>query len=209
MEELLVRTLGEKIKLAVDLAPGLGQALTDASQLENAILNLAINARDAMPHGGTLTIATTNEAIKVKQRFGPEEIDAGDYTVVCVGDTGVGMSPDTVAKVFEPFFTTKQLARERGLGLSMIYGFAKQSRGHVRVDSAEGQGTAFRLYLPRYQGTPRRGPLSRETTRRRDPERPCCLWKTIQRCVSSFRICCATSATPASRRATARARCPC
>ena len=157
MEELLVRTLGEKIKLAVDLAPGLGQALTDASQLENAILNLAINARDAMPHGGTLTIATTNEAIKAKQRFGPEEIDAGDYTVVCVGDTGVGMSPDTVAKVFEPFFTTKPIGQGTGLGLSMIYGFAKQSRGHVRVDSTEGQGTAFRLYLPKYQGNTEMG----------------------------------------------------
>jgi PAS domain S-box-containing protein len=152
MEELLGRTLGEKIRLAIDLSPELSAALTDASQLENAILNLAINARDAMPHGGTLTIATTNEVVKVKEQFGQEEIDAGDYTVVCVGDTGVGMSPDTVAKVFEPFFTTKPIGQGTGLGLSMIYGFAKQSRGHVRVDSAEGKGTTFRLYLPRYQG---------------------------------------------------------
>jgi PAS domain S-box-containing protein len=153
MDELLGRTLGEKIKLAIDLAPGLGTALTDASQLENAILNLAINARDAMPHGGTLTIATTNEVVKVKERFGQEEIDAGDYTVICVGDTGVGMSPTTLAKVFEPFFTTKPIGQGTGLGLAMIYGFAKQSRGHVRVDSIEGQGTTFRLYLPRFQGS--------------------------------------------------------
>jgi PAS domain S-box-containing protein len=153
MEELLGRTLGEKIRLAIDLAPRLRAALTDASQLENAILNLAINARDAMPHGGTLTIATANEVVKVKERFGQEEIDAGDYTVICVGDTGVGMSPTTLAKVFEPFFTTKPIGQGTGLGLAMIYGFAKQSRGHVRVDSIEGQGTTFRLYLPRFQGS--------------------------------------------------------
>lgn len=152
MEELLVRTLGEKITLAIDLAPTLSPALTDAHQLENAILNLAINARDAMPQGGRLTIATANEVIKSKQRFGQEEVDAGDYTVVCVSDTGVGMSADTLAKVFEPFFTTKPIGQGTGLGLSMIYGFAKQSRGHVRVDSTEGQGTTFRLYLPRFQG---------------------------------------------------------
>ena len=106
-----------------------------------------------MPHGGTLTITTANEVVKEKERFGQEEIDAGDYTVVCVGDTGVGMSPATLEKVFEPFFTTKPIGQGTGLGLSMIYGFAKQSRGHVRVESTEGKGTTFRLYLPRYQGS--------------------------------------------------------
>ena len=152
MEEMLGRTLGEKIRMTVDLAPALGLALTDAHQLENAILNLAINARDAMPQGGTLTIATRDEIITSKQRFGQEEIDAGDYAVVCVSDTGVGMSSDTIAKVFEPFFTTKPIGQGTGLGLSMIYGFAKQSRGHVRVDSTVGAGTTFRLYLPKSQG---------------------------------------------------------
>ncbi|SEO12673.1 PAS domain S-box-containing protein [Rhodospirillales bacterium URHD0017] len=152
MQDLLERTLGEKIKLVVQLEPGLGPALTDAHQLENAILNLAINARDAMPRGGTLTIATENVVIKSREQYGQETIDAGDYTVVCVGDTGVGMSPDTLSKVFEPFFTTKPLGQGTGLGLSMIYGFAKQSRGHIRVESAEDVGTTFRLYLPRYQG---------------------------------------------------------
>ena len=152
MEDLLERTLGEKIKLAVRLAPALGPALTDAHQLENAILNLAINARDAMAQGGTLTIATENAVIKSREQYGQETIDAGDYTVVCVGDTGVGMSPDTLSKVFEPFFTTKPIGQGTGLGLSMIYGFAKQSRGHVRVESTENVGTTFRLYLPRYQG---------------------------------------------------------
>jgi PAS domain S-box-containing protein len=152
MEDLLERTLGEKIKLMVRLEPGLGPAFTDAHQLENAILNLAINARDAMPEGGTLTIATENAVIKSREQFGQETIDPGEYTVVCVGDTGVGMSPDTLSKVFEPFFTTKPLGQGTGLGLSMIYGFAKQSRGHIRVESAENVGTTFRLYLPRYQG---------------------------------------------------------
>ena len=152
MEDLLDRSLGEKIKLVVHLEPGLGAALTDAHQLENAILNLAINARDAMPRGGTLTIATETAIIKSREQYGRETIDAGDYTVVRVSDTGMGMSPDMLSRVFEPFFTTKPLGQGTGLGLSMIYGFAKQSRGHIRVESAENVGTTFRLYLPRYQG---------------------------------------------------------
>jgi PAS domain S-box-containing protein len=152
MEELLRRTLGEAIVLKVDLSPAGRLALTDAHQLENAILNLAINARDAMPSGGTLSITTQREVIEKTQRFGQEELEAGDYVVVSVGDTGVGMSPDTLRKVFEPFFTTKPIGQGTGLGLSMIYGFAKQSRGHVHIESREGKGTTIRLYLPRYPG---------------------------------------------------------
>jgi PAS domain S-box-containing protein len=153
MEEMLRRTLGEGVRLKVDLATALQPALTDAHQLENAILNLAINARDAMPNGGTLSISTTREIFKEKARFGQEEIEAGDYIVVCVSDTGIGMSPSTLQKVFEPFFTTKPIGQGTGLGLSMIYGFAKQSRGHVRIESTEGEGTAFRLYVPKHQGS--------------------------------------------------------
>jgi PAS domain S-box-containing protein len=152
MEDLLRRTLGEAITLRIGLGPENWPALTDAHQLENAILNLAINARDAMPRGGTLSITTDREVLERKERFGQEEIEAGDYVVVCVGDSGVGMSSDTLKKVFEPFFTTKPIGQGTGLGLSMIYGFAKQSRGHVRIESTEGEGTTFRLYLPRYQG---------------------------------------------------------
>jgi PAS domain S-box-containing protein len=152
MEDLLRRTLGEAIKLKVDLAPENWPALTDAHQLENAILNLAINARDAMPSGGTLSITTSREVLERRERFDQEEIEAGDYVVVRVGDTGVGMARDTLKKVFEPFFTTKPIGQGTGLGLSMIYGFARQSRGHVRIESTEGEGTTFRLYLPRYQG---------------------------------------------------------
>ena len=153
IEELLRRTLGEGITLRIGLAPENWPALTDAHQLENAILNLAINARDAMPRGGTLSITTSREILQHKERFGQEEIEAGDYVVVCIGDTGVGMSAETLTKVFEPFFTTKPIGQGTGLGLSMIYGFAKQSRGHVRIESTEGEGTVFRLYLPRYQGS--------------------------------------------------------
>jgi PAS domain S-box-containing protein len=152
MEELLGRTLGEGVRLATELAPRLWPALTDAHQLENAILNLAINARDAMPQGGRLTLVTTNEVIETKERFGQDEVDPGDYTVVFVGDTGVGMPAETLSRVFEPFFTTKPIGQGTGLGLSMIYGFAKQSRGHVRIESKVGEGTQFWLYLPRYQG---------------------------------------------------------
>jgi PAS domain S-box-containing protein len=153
MGDLLNRTLGEKIRLEINLAPQAWPALTDEHQLENAILNLVINARDAMPHGGTLTITTANERVDDGRRAGQEEIDAGEYTVVCVGDTGTGMSPDTIAKVFEPFFTTKPLGQGTGLGLSMIYGFVKQTRGHIRLDSTLGKGSSFRLYLPRHHGS--------------------------------------------------------
>jgi len=152
MEDLLRRTLGDGIKLRTDLAPEEWQALTDAHQLENAILNLAINARDAMSGSGTLSIVTTRETLDSRKRVGQEDIEPGDYIVVAVGDTGVGMSAETLEKVFEPFFTTKPIGQGTGLGLSMIYGFAKQSRGHVRIESVEGQGTTVKLYLPRYRG---------------------------------------------------------
>jgi PAS domain S-box-containing protein len=152
MEDMLKRTLSEHMVVAVELAPFLWPTLTDAPQLENAILNLVVNARDAMPHGGKLTIATTNEVIREHQVPGEEEIEPGEYVVISVHDTGIGIAPEAAAKVFEPFFTTKPIGQGTGLGLSMIYGFAKQSRGHVRLESAVGQGTTFRLYLPRYQG---------------------------------------------------------
>jgi CheY-like chemotaxis protein len=147
MEELLHRTLGEQIGLETALDTGLWPALTDANQLESAILNLAINARDAMPDGGRLYIATGRETLAADGK----ELAAGDYVAIRVSDTGVGMPPDVLAKAFDPFFTTKPIGQGTGLGLSMIYGFAKQSRGHVRVRSAPDQGTAFTLLLPRAQ----------------------------------------------------------
>ncbi|WP_159348075.1 PAS domain-containing protein [Roseomonas harenae] len=147
MEDLLRRTLGEQIGLETLLDTALWPAHTDANQLESAILNLAINARDAMPDGGHLYIATGRETLEADGK----EVAAGDYVAIRVSDTGVGMPPDVLAKAFDPFFTTKPIGQGTGLGLSMIYGFAKQSRGHVRVRSAPGQGTAFTLLLPRAQ----------------------------------------------------------
>jgi PAS domain S-box-containing protein len=161
MEELLRRTLGERVRLHTELEPDLWLALSDANQLENAVLNLAINARDAMAEGGRLTVTTRNITVLEAVEHGQERVEPGDYIVICVSDTGEGMSPETITKVFEPFFTTKPIGEGTGLGLSMIYGFAKQSRGHVLIDSRLGEGTEVKLYLPRYHGviTSTEGPV--------------------------------------------------
>jgi PAS domain S-box-containing protein len=149
MEDLLHRTLGEHIELKCSFAPKLWTAFTDANQFESAVLNLAINARDAMPDGGRLTIETTNVHLDAALSSGPDHVDPGDYVAIGVSDTGVGMPADVVAKAIEPFFTTKAVGEGTGLGLSMVYGFAKQSRGHLRIYSEVGHGTTIKLYLPR------------------------------------------------------------
>ena len=149
MEDLLHRTLGEQIELRCSLAADLWIALTDANQLESALLNLAINARDAMPNGGRLTIRTANTRLDAGYTCLQDDVEPGDYVVVSVADTGTGMPPHVVASAIDPFFTTKPAGEGTGLGLSMIYGFAKQSRGHLRICSEVGQGTTVRLYLPR------------------------------------------------------------
>ena len=151
MEELIRRTIGPAIALEVVGGAGLWPALIDPGQLENALLNLCINARDAMPDGGRITIATANTWL---DRAGAieHEVAEGPYLSLCVTDTGTGMPPEVVDKVFEPFFTTKPLGQGTGLGLSMIYGFAQQSGGQVRIDSQVGRGTAVCLYLPRHDG---------------------------------------------------------
>jgi CheY-like chemotaxis protein len=125
-------------------------ARCDANQLENALLNLAINARDAMPDGGTLTITTSNVELTAESVRRLPGVAAGDYVLIQVADTGTGMSPDTVARAFEPFYTTKPIGQGTGLGLSMAYGFAQQSGGTARIDSQVGEGTSISLYLPRY-----------------------------------------------------------
>jgi PAS domain S-box-containing protein len=151
MEDLLRRTLGERIALELSLAGDLWLTLCDPNQLENAVLNLAINARDAMPGGGRLTIATGNtelDAATARSR----DMRAGDYICVAVTDTGTGMDEDTIEKAFEPFFTTKPIGQGTGLGLSMIYGFARQSEGYVKIHSKLGEGTTVKLLLPRHAG---------------------------------------------------------
>ena len=149
MEDLLRRTLGERNELHFELTADLRPAFVDANQLENAILNLAINARDAMQDGGQLTIATANTRIDKVYASQHEDLEAGDYVVMRVADTGVGMSPDVLARAVDPFFTTKPAGQGTGLGLSMIYGFARQSRGHLHIESEVGQGTTVELYLRR------------------------------------------------------------
>jgi signal transduction histidine kinase len=151
MEDLIRRSIGPAITLEIVGSAGLWTTSVDPNQLENALLNLCINARDAMPGGGRLTVETSNRWIDA--RAGRErELTPGQYVSLCVSDTGTGMPPDVVARAFDPFFTTKPLGMGTGLGLSMIYGFAKQSGGQVRIYSEVGQGTMVCLYLPRHYG---------------------------------------------------------
>ncbi len=150
MSELLHRTLGEDIAIETVLARGLWQTRIDANQLENVLLNLAVNARDAMPGGGKLTIETANAHLDAAYAASHAEVTAGQYVLLAVSDTGTGMTPEVIGKVFEPFFTTKPVGQGTGLGLSMVYGFIKQSGGHVAIDSAPGQGSTVRIYLPRF-----------------------------------------------------------
>ncbi len=152
MEELLRRTIGETVALEVVTAGGLWQTLCDPHQLESAILNLAINARDAMPEGGSLTIETCNAHLDNAYAARQRDVRPGQYVCVCVTDTGSGMSGDTIAKAFEPFFTTKPIGQGTGLGLSMIYGFARQSEGYAKIYSELDKGSTVKLYLPRYYG---------------------------------------------------------
>ena len=142
--------LGEQIELESVLSPRLWTVEIDQNQLESAILNLAVNARDAMPSGGKLTIETQNTFLDESYTATDAEVRPGQYVVVSVSDTGSGMSKSTLARVFEPFFTTKELGRGTGLGLSMVYGFVKQSGGHVTIYSEEGEGTTVKLYFPRH-----------------------------------------------------------
>ncbi len=151
LEDLLRRTIGETIDLDIVAASGLWCTLCDPNQLESALLNLAINARDAMPDGGKLTIACTNARIDGIDADTPALLP-GDYIRIDVSDTGTGMSAEVAARAFDPFFTTKPIGQGTGLGLSMIYGFARQSNGHVLIDSKQGAGTSVKLYLPRHHG---------------------------------------------------------
>jgi PAS domain S-box-containing protein len=151
VEELLRRTVGPAVTLEIAGAGGLWLTKVDASQLENALLNLCINARDAMPDGGRITIETANKWLD-ERAARERELSPGQYVSLCVTDTGTGMTPDVIAQAFDPFFTTKPIGQGTGLGLSMIHGFVRQSGGQVRICSALGKGTTMCLYLPRYTG---------------------------------------------------------
>jgi PAS domain S-box-containing protein len=147
--EFLQRTLGEGVEVEAVGAAGLWQVEVDLPQLEAAIVNLAINARDAMPQGGKLTIEALNAYLDLGYCRNQPEITPGQYVLLCVTDTGVGMTEDVLARAFEPFFTTKEAGHGTGLGLSQVYGFVKQSRGHIKIYSELGEGTTVKIYLPR------------------------------------------------------------
>jgi signal transduction histidine kinase/CheY-like chemotaxis protein len=149
MVELIRRTVGPAVEVRTELAHGNWTVLCDANQLESALLNLAINARDAMPGGGTLTLATAERCLGRADLIGQEGAGPGDYVEIAVSDTGEGMTPEVAARAFEPFFTTKPIGQGTGLGLSQLYGFVHQSDGLVRLESEPGKGTTIRLYLPR------------------------------------------------------------
>ena len=207
MEELIRRTVGPAVDVETVGSAGLWSTLVDPSQLENALLNLCINARDAMPDGGKLTIETGNRWLDERAR-GERDLPPGQYVSLCVSDTGTGMPPEVIAKAFDPFFTTKPIGQGTGLGLSMIYGFARQSGGQVRIYSEVGQGTIVRIYLPRHLGeaeaadvVPELDDAPRATARRDGADRR----RRADRAHAGGRRAGASSATPRSRPGTAPA----
>jgi signal transduction histidine kinase len=152
MSELLRRTLGEQVMVETVLAGGLWRTHADVGQLENALVNLAVNARDAMPGGGRLTIETANAHLDDAYAAQRADVAPGQYVLICVTDTGTGMSAEVIERAFDPFFTTKPVGKGTGLGLSQVFGFVKQSGGHIAVYSESGEGTTIKLYLPRFFG---------------------------------------------------------
>ncbi len=152
LDPMLRRTLGEHIEIELVRGAGLWPALVDPAQLENALLNLCLNARDAMPSGGKLTLETANAALDAQYAAQHPDVQAGQYVMLAVSDTGCGIDPALLPRVFEPFFTTKEKGKGTGLGLAMVYGFARQSAGHVSIYSEPGHGTTVKLYLPRGSG---------------------------------------------------------
>lgn len=152
MSELLRRTIGENIRIETVLAGGLWPAFIDGAQLENAVLNLCVNGRDAMPDGGRLTIETANTHLDDAYAASHDEVTPGQYVMVSVTDTGTGMPPEVIERAFDPFYTTKGVGKGTGLGLSQVFGFVKQSGGHVKIYSEPSVGTTVKLYVPRHFG---------------------------------------------------------
>jgi CheY-like chemotaxis protein len=161
MSNLLQSTLGEHFQIEIVSAGGLWTTNADAHQLESAILNVAINARDAMPEGGKITIETGNAYLDDAYCGHYADVDPGQFVMVAISDTGAGMKPDIVVRAFDPFFTTKPAGSGTGLGLSQVYGFVKQSRGHIKIYSELGAGTTVKIYLPRLlNGEPKKGKIA-------------------------------------------------
>ena len=197
------RTLGEQVTVETVLGGGVWRALADPNQLELAILNLAVNARDAMPDGGKLTIETTNVHLDDQYAAAQIEVIPGQYVMLAVTDTGAGMPEDVKAKAFDPFFTTKDVGHGTGLGLSQVYGFVKQSRGHVKIYSELGYGTTIKIYLPRVLAQ-----IAEAETRDQRGHRPrhhrqkqSSWWKTMKRFAATVAKHCASSVTASWKRA--------
>ena len=184
---LLARTLGENITIEMSLSSNVWPVQIDRAQFEAVIANLATNARDAMPRGGSLLIDTRNGLLDAAYAAAHTDVTPGDYVVVEVSDSGTGMPPDILPRIFEPFFTTKEQGKGTGLGLSMVFGFMKQSGGHITVYSEPGKGTTFRLYLPRVRETdsPSRR-IARRSRRRAAAARRSWWWRTTPVCAASW-----------------------
>ena len=152
ISELIRRTIGESIQIELALAGGVWPVFVDPTQLENVLVNLAVNARDAMPDGGKITIETANTRLDERYAEENDGVTPGEYTMICFADTGIGMPPEVLNRAFDPFFTTKERGKGTGLGLSQVFGFVKQSGGHVKLWSEARHGTVIKIYLPRYRG---------------------------------------------------------
>ncbi|MBI5525645.1 MAG: PAS domain S-box protein [Deltaproteobacteria bacterium] len=204
LAKMLTRLIGEQVELGLRLSDGVGDVHLDPSQLEQVIINLAVNARDAMPGGGRLVIETGNAVLDASRLGNSTDAEPGDYVMIAVSDTGVGIPREVLPRIFEPFFTTKEIGKGTGLGLSTVYGIVKQNKGHIDVESEPGRGTTFRLFFRRLQHAGSAGDERRENAPRRQTGKPFSSSRTTPRCAGPSPGCSNRRAMPWSRRQAAK-----